>query len=76
VATRRALAGLELEPGTHAAVGESDAELADALVDLLEHPDRRMRMGAAAREWARERLDWGHAVAAYERLYDALERRP
>jgi glycosyltransferase involved in cell wall biosynthesis len=73
VATPRAVAGLELEAGTHAAVAERDAELADALVALLEDPARRRRMGTAAREWAQDRLDWRHAVAAYERLYDSLE---
>jgi glycosyltransferase involved in cell wall biosynthesis len=74
VATRCAVAGLELEPGTHAALGERDAELAELLTELLEDPARRRRMGTAAREWARDRLDWRHAVAAYERLYDSLER--
>jgi polysaccharide biosynthesis protein PslH len=76
VATPRALVGLELEPGVHAAVGESDAELTDALAELLEDPERRQRMGAAARAWARERLDWRHAVAAYGSLYEFLGRRP
>jgi glycosyltransferase involved in cell wall biosynthesis len=75
VATPRALAGLEVEPGVHAAVGESDAELAGALTELLEDSGQRRRMGAAARAWAQDRLDWGHAVAAYGRLYESLERR-
>jgi glycosyltransferase involved in cell wall biosynthesis len=75
VATRRALAGLEIEPGVHAAVGDSDAELAGELIELLEDPGRRRRMGAAARAWAEDRLDWSHAVAAYDRLYGSLERR-
>jgi glycosyltransferase involved in cell wall biosynthesis len=75
VATPRAVAGLDLEPGTHALVGESDAELAAALAELLVDRDRRRRMGTAAREWACDRLDWGRAVAAYERLWDSLERR-
>jgi glycosyltransferase involved in cell wall biosynthesis len=74
VATPRAVAGLDLEPGTHAVVADGDAELGDALVELLENPARRRRIGSAARDFARERLDWRHTVAAYERLYDSLER--
>jgi glycosyltransferase involved in cell wall biosynthesis len=73
VATPRAVAGLDLEPGRHAAVAEGDAELADALAGLLADRGRRGEMAAAAREWARDRLDWRHAVSAYERLYDSLE---
>ncbi|MBA3263101.1 MAG: glycosyltransferase [Thermoleophilaceae bacterium] len=72
VATPRALAGLELVPGTHALVGESDAELSDALVALLEHPERRRDLGDAARDWATEHLGWEHAAAAYEQLYATL----
>jgi glycosyltransferase involved in cell wall biosynthesis len=72
VATPRAVAGLELEPGIHVALGESDGELADALAALLEDPVRRKLMGAAARAWAEDRLDWRHAAAAYERLYESL----
>jgi glycosyltransferase involved in cell wall biosynthesis len=73
VATPRAVAGLDLEPGVHAAVAETDAELAGLLADLLEDPARRRRMGEAAREWAQDRLDWRHTVAAYEQLYESLQ---
>jgi polysaccharide biosynthesis protein PslH len=72
VATPRALAGLELVPGTHALVGESDSELSDALAGLLEDPDRRRRIGSAARDWATEHLAWEHPAAAYAELYAEL----
>jgi glycosyltransferase involved in cell wall biosynthesis len=72
VATPRALAGLELTPGEHALVGETDAELAGAIAALLEDRDRRARMGAAAHDWAAERLDWTRALDAYDRLYASL----
>jgi glycosyltransferase involved in cell wall biosynthesis len=75
VATPRAVEGLGLEPGVHALVGEDDAALADALADLLDDPARRRAIGTAARDWARERLDWAHAVAEYEHLWDWLGRR-
>jgi glycosyltransferase involved in cell wall biosynthesis len=72
VATPRALAGLDLSPGEHALVGESDAQLADAIAALLEDPERRRRMGAAARAWAAEQLDWGRTLDSYDRLYASL----
>ena len=75
VATPRALAGLQLVPGTHALVGESDAELGAGLATLLEDPHRRRHLGGAARAWATEHLGWEHAAAAYEELYTALLSR-
>jgi phosphatidylinositol alpha-1,6-mannosyltransferase len=45
-------------------------ELAATVVDLLGDPDRRARMGAAARAWAVERFDWAplsrQAAAIFE----------
>jgi glycosyltransferase involved in cell wall biosynthesis len=75
VATPLALAGLDLVPGTHAVVGETDTELSDALADLLEDPGRRHRIGLAAREWATEHLHWEQAAASYAELYATLTER-
>jgi glycosyltransferase involved in cell wall biosynthesis len=72
VATPRAVAGLELVPGTHALVADTDADLSDALAELLEDPEGRRRMGSAAREWAGARLGWEHATTAYTDLYERL----
>ena len=72
VATPRALAGLEVVPGTHALTGETDAELSEAIAELLEDGERRRRIGTAAREWATERLTWERAAAAYTDLYRSL----
>ncbi|HEU0023988.1 MAG TPA: glycosyltransferase family 4 protein [Thermoleophilaceae bacterium] len=72
VATPRALAGVDLVPGKHAAVAESDDELADAIVALLTDPQRRRRMGLAAREWAQAHLRWDDALDAYDLLYASL----
>jgi glycosyltransferase involved in cell wall biosynthesis len=72
VATPRALCGLDVVPGTHALVGETDAQLSDAIADLLEDRERRRRVGVAAREWAREHLAWERAAATYDDLYRSL----
>lgn len=72
VATPRAVAGLELVPGTHAVVAEDDADLSDALANLLEDPERRRRIGSAAREWAGAQLGWERTAAAYAELYERL----
>ncbi len=72
VATPRAVAGIELVPGTHALVADTDTELADHLIALLERADRRRQLGNAAREWATAHLGWEHATAAYGRLYSDL----
>ncbi len=47
--------------------------LADALVELLEQPDRAARLGAAGRRRVEERFLWQHVV---DRMAPALEGRP
>ncbi len=46
-------------------VGES----ARALLDLIDDPDLRQRMGTAARERAREVFDWSHVIPQYEAMW-------
>jgi glycosyltransferase involved in cell wall biosynthesis len=76
VATPRAVAGLGLEPGRHALVAEGDEQLTDALAVLLADPERRARLGAAARAHAGEQLSWERATLGYEALYDSLLPSP
>jgi len=55
--------GLLVPPG-------GSAGLREALRWLLGDPELRARMGAAARERAREHLSWEHATAETLRAYD------
>jgi glycosyltransferase involved in cell wall biosynthesis len=48
--------GLGLEPGVHAAFGETPETLGDAVVDLLAAPDRAREMADAGYALARERF--------------------
>jgi glycosyltransferase involved in cell wall biosynthesis len=72
VASPPALAGVEVEPGVHAMVEEDDDAFARAVVALLEDEGRRRAIGAAARAWAEEHLDWWPAIAAYNALYASV----
>lgn len=67
-----AFSGLDVEPGTHAAVASSDDDFVAAAARLLADPQRRARMGRAARAWALANLGPERTAAAYEALYDRL----
>ncbi len=75
VATPRAVAGLGLEPGTHALIAESDGELSDALVSLLGDPELRRRMGRAARSLAAEQPQLGARDGGVRRALRVPARR-
>ena len=50
---------------------EADApnELAEAIQNLLENPDKREKMGKNAADYIRKNLTWDHACAKFEDLY-------
>ncbi|HEX5404344.1 MAG TPA: glycosyltransferase family 4 protein [Pseudonocardiaceae bacterium] len=54
-----------IEPG-------DEAGFADALVELLDDPDRRSELGAAGRLRAERELDWRPQAKAYVAVYDGL----
>ena len=72
VATPRALAGVDVVPGEHVLAATTDAEIRDALLALLDSPERRRGLGGAARAWALENLRWEDSALEYESLYDSL----
>jgi glycosyltransferase involved in cell wall biosynthesis len=75
VGTPPAFEGLDVVPGEQALVAADDPALVDAIGGLLDDPERRRRLGAAARAWA-EQLPSSAAIAdAYDALYRRLERR-
>jgi glycosyltransferase involved in cell wall biosynthesis len=73
VATARAVEGLDLVPGRHALIAETDDEFADAITGLLNDPERRRALGMAARAWAGVHLRWEDVRASYDELYASLE---
>lgn len=58
-----AATGIEAQDGIHFRVGDSDAELASAVIDLLLDADRSAVMGKAARYFITANADWDAALA-------------
>jgi len=50
--------GLDIEPGVQAEVAESSEDFCSKIVELMQSPDRRMLLSAAARKHAVERFDY------------------
>lgn len=50
-------------------------EAAQSLLALIESPDLRARMGAAAKGRARAMFDWSAVIPLYEDLWDEMSRR-
>jgi glycosyltransferase involved in cell wall biosynthesis len=73
VASRLAAEGLDVVHGRQILFAESDRAFADATVELLLDVERRASLGAGARAWALENLDWERVIRAYENLYDSLD---
>jgi glycosyltransferase involved in cell wall biosynthesis len=58
-------------------VPPNDVDLfGDAVVELLDDPDRRSRMGALGRKRVVEELAWKHQEGGYVRVFDELARVP
>jgi glycosyltransferase involved in cell wall biosynthesis len=72
VASPVAAAGLELADGEQLVLADTDEQFATAIARLLGDPGARVRLGAAAREWALANLSWEDRARRYEQLYRRL----
>jgi polysaccharide biosynthesis protein PslH len=72
VATRRAVEGVALEDRVHALLADSDDEIAERLLEVIENQALRLELGRNARAFAERHLGWERTIAAYEQLYCEL----
>jgi len=69
VSTRLGCEGFELVPDRELAIADTPAEFASTVLALLGDPDRRERLGQAARRFAGSRYDWSVIVPRLESVY-------
>jgi glycosyltransferase involved in cell wall biosynthesis len=75
VASPVAIRGLDITPGTHLLVAETEKGFADAVVTILENPEKQRALAAAARTWAMAQPRWPDIAAEYARTYERLLTR-
>jgi len=75
VSTSLGCEGFEgLVPGRELLVGDTPAEFAQRVIELLDDAPRRERLGRAARRFVEERYDWRLIVPRLERIYELRNR--
>lgn len=72
VASPAAIEGIGVTDGVQIRLAENDEEFAAAIAELLESPERRATLGAAARAWAERHAGWDARIDAHERLLRSL----
>jgi glycosyltransferase involved in cell wall biosynthesis len=72
LASPLAVEGLDLSPGEHVMVAETDEQFSAGIIELLSNPPSRSALASRARTWAEENLGWQNAVTAYDKLYQSL----
>jgi sugar transferase (PEP-CTERM/EpsH1 system associated) len=76
VATRQVLAGVAAHHGQHALAGETAAQLAAAIIRLIEQPLLRHQLARAAHHLVEELYTWERAADAFDQLYHSIARMP
>lgn len=72
VSTPAGINGLDLNPGTGVMVASTGAELAHAILDLLENPTRRQSMERQARLTVENKFDWEVIAKRQKQMYEQL----
>jgi glycosyltransferase involved in cell wall biosynthesis len=72
VSTPAGINGLDLNPGTDVMIANTGAEMARAILDLLENPERRQAMEREARLTVERTFDWDVIARRQKQLYEEL----
>ncbi|MGQ9500544.1 MAG: glycosyltransferase [Anaerolineae bacterium] len=75
VATSLAAEGFPVESGKHLLLADTPREFAAAVVQLLENPSLRARLGAEARAFVQSRYGWEQLAPQLEEVYQSALTR-
>jgi glycosyltransferase involved in cell wall biosynthesis len=70
VSTTLGCEGFDLAPGTELVIADAPTQVAAAVLALLRDPQRRKRLGQAARRFAASKYDWRIILPRLERAYE------
>jgi sugar transferase (PEP-CTERM/EpsH1 system associated) len=76
VSTGLGCEGFDLMPGRELVIADTPEDFASATLELLRDPDRRQRLGHAARSFAASKYDWQIIVPQLEKVYEGKARIP
>jgi glycosyltransferase involved in cell wall biosynthesis len=76
VSTSIGAEGLDLEPGRHLLVADSPQEFVERVVELLDSPAERRRLGDNGKKLAGERYGWDGIAKGLEHVWLNYSRRP
>jgi glycosyltransferase involved in cell wall biosynthesis len=74
VSTTIGAQGLDVTPGGEALIADDAPSFAQAVIDLLRDPDRRLSLGNAAQALVKARYDWSAITPRLLAVYENLER--
>jgi len=74
VSTPAGINGLDLHPGIDVAIANTGAEMSQAILDLLDHPERRRQMEREARLTVERSFSWDGIAARQKEMYEELTR--
>jgi glycosyltransferase involved in cell wall biosynthesis len=74
VSTTAGAEGLELEDGTGIRIADRPEEFARAMLDLMDHPDKRAALAREGRQAVVEKYDWKSSARQLELAYDRAIR--
>ncbi len=72
VSTNIGAEGLDAQDGVHMLLRDEPQAFADAVVSLLNDPEKGREIGKAGREWVIQKHAWEHSAALLRQAYEAI----